>query len=1296
MISVGLSALSSKFDQYSCFDFCRGADPCTYYYLPRDHVFPGSVCLPSIHINELTDDILHGRLGHSADRTTKLMQTHHMLDGLEKVVLSNKRGKTACFDDGCPAGKMHKTGPSKQSGRIPKGIGSDLACDIGGPMPVKGLGGLLYFCLLIDLYTRCRFLLVFKRKEDFVHEFRRLLADTRVMERQIGCLSYNLELLIHDRDVVFLQKEMQELRVGQVVPFGQWTSVPYVHCLSIEGEMRWLLTHALAMLHGAGMPFFLWPWVLRCAVYCLNRQYTKTFYNPTHQYVVPWERRFGERTDVGQMIRFGAKTFVYVNKEQRDALAAHAWIGFFVDYGVNSKGWWVYDPARLNVYLAYYILVDETIVYGDIMGAAHARKLKVYKQSLKVHNHCVSEFQNTSARDSLLYQSCLPDLFHPVHHTPLLSQSDQSAASRELPTPIPTGTHTPITTSPRKPGSPPVNRSIEFGAATPVRATIEQPLPPLPTSSLDSTAVPTVGDALPSIGPTPLPSSRNASSTTATHDSSPDHPPSTDTAPTATPTSAIADVQSLVQPHTDVSALRPNPAAHADLSPEERGEREARLESEMGVDFGRTRAEREVIAEDARDYVWRPSDNPLDGLSKTLVQLLVPVYAFFFTQRDADEEDRGMTRRNHAASVIRGKSTQCRSRVTRDFLGLLVSISIAFDDVFAPPTTAEQELSALVFGVHQGHSIVKTGYRDPKTWAEMQRRPEVERNMFIGACNEEVEYGFTHGVYKVRHRSTCSKLNILDTLWVLHMKFFADNTAKEARGRLTIRGDQQVESVDFDKYDLYAPVALKPSVFIVLVIAVQFGLFITRVDITKAFNLGELRHEVVIEVPVGFRDHPKYAPFGKDTVWQVMVASYGLKQAASAYYKRFAEAMLQRGYKRLGSDGCFWVKGALGKDYIAFPIHVDDKIVVYSSQKVLDQFMQDLADAGFQAKVEGYDEILGIACNYNRTEGWLELSQRGMIDNTLAEFDLTKANPRGVPCTPESCKKLIGTPMPAAEDFDKVRYSKFRSMLGVVAYIALWTKPELMFPVSLVSAYMSNPSQVAFDFLVDILLYLKGVRDIPFRLTRQAEADQQDCAVMFSDASLGNRQERRSQSCWLAFFFGNLIAWNSRYQPALALSVAESEFMALAAAGQFACWFIREINELGFNKLDPVKIFSDSQSAVHIAHNPNFNKFTRHIDTRFEWIKQAVLRRVIRPLFTRSASNYSDIGTKSLYKQHFVDIMKVLVGMKKPVIKTIGECEEFEQKVIKSSGNVSNNSLESLSFDIDHKAWIHSALYRPE
>ena len=46
-------------------------------------------------------------------------------------------------------------------------------------------------------------------------------------------------------------------------------------------------------------------------------------------------------------------------------------------------------------------------------------------------------------------------------------------------------------------------------------------------------------------------------------------------------------------------------------------------------------------------------------------------------------------------------SINFRRKVTRGFLGMmLASISIAFNDAFAPPTTTEQELSALFFGAH--------------------------------------------------------------------------------------------------------------------------------------------------------------------------------------------------------------------------------------------------------------------------------------------------------------------------------------------------------------------------------------------------------------------------------------------------------------------------------------------------------------------------------------------------------------------------------------------------------------------
>ena len=285
-----------------------------------------------------------------------------------------------------------------------------------------------------------------------------------------------------------------------------------------------------------------------------------------------------------------------------------------------------------------------------------------------------------------------------------------------------------------------------------------------------------------------------------------------------------------------------------------------------------------------------------------------------------------------------------------------------------------------------------------------------------------------------------------------------------------------------------------------------------------------------------------------------------------------------------------------------------------------------------------------------------------MITNCLREHNLEKRNPRSVPCTPESVKALQVAQHGYVE-YDKERYTKYRSMLGVASYVMNSVKPELMFAVSVASQYMSCPSEVAMIFVINILLYLKSVQHVPFTFMR-IDLSKTDWAIMFCDASLGNRDARRSQTCYLAFLFGNLISWSSRFQPAVALSVAESEFMALSAAGQFGCWFVRVLNEIGVQKLDAIKIFTDSQSAIHIAHNPLCNKYTKHISLRFEWLKQAVQHHVLKPLFMRSANNYSDIGTKALLKNHFLDMMKVLLGVAKLNVVSERACDQFDKYII--------------------------------
>ena len=87
-----------------------------------------------------------------------------------------------------------------------------------------------------------------------------------------------------------------------------------------------------------------------------------------------------------------------------------------------------------------------------------------------------------------------------------------------------------------------------------------------------------------------------------------------------------------------------------------------------------------------------------------------------------------------------------------------------------------------------------------------------------------------------------------------------------------------------NEWDIHAPVAVKATLYIVIAIIVQFRLFLTRIDITKAFNAGDLDRPMAMEVPEGFKDDEKYAPYGSNTLWEVLVATYGLKVSFSLHY----------------------------------------------------------------------------------------------------------------------------------------------------------------------------------------------------------------------------------------------------------------------------------------------------------------------------------------------------------------------------------------------------------------------------
>ena len=103
---------------------------------------------------------------------------------------------------------------------------------------------------------------------------------------------------------------------------------------------------------------------------------------------------------------------------------------------------------------------------------------------------------------------------------------------------------------------------------------------------------------------------------------------------------------------------------------------------------------------------------------------------------------------------------------------------------------------------------------------------------------------------------------------------------------------------------------------------------------------------------------------------------------------------------------------------------------------------------------------------------------------------------------------------------------------------------------------------------------------------------------------------------------------------------------------------------------------------------------TKHIDTRFEWLKSAVRALILHPMFTRGKSNLSDTGTKCTRKHEFVRAAEMLLGIR---TKTdfrlfLKHANTFEEQVTK---HLKIDNLAAVCYATDHQGYMRVSAYQP-
>ena len=80
-----------------------------------------------------------------------------------------------------------------------------------------------------------------------------------------------------------------------------------------------------------------------------------------------------------------------------------------------------------------------------------------------------------------------------------------------------------------------------------------------------------------------------------------------------------------------------------------------------------------------------------------------------------------------------------------------------------------------------------------------------------------------------------------------------------------------------------------------------------------------------------------------------------------------------------------------------------------------------------------------------------------------------------------------------------------------------------------------------------------------------------------------------------------IVSWKSNRQPTVALSNAESEYMALSAACQEGIWLRRIFKSFSSDQKSPTIIFEDNQGCIALANNPVAHDRTKQFDIRYHF-----------------------------------------------------------------------------------------------
>jgi hypothetical protein len=507
--------------------------------------------------------------------------------------------------------------------------------------------------------------------------------------------------------------------------------------------------------------------------------------------------------------------------------------------------------------------------------------------------------------------------------------------------------------------------------------------------------------------------------------------------------------------------------------------------------------------------------------------------------------------------------------------------------------------------------------------------PESETKQgYVSALHKELSnLHHMHTFSPVSSTESVPKYKIGHSKLIFNKKFNADGSFNKYKCRLVFLGDRWI---DYYNNKTYAGTVMSESINLLFSIVAERNMEFIVADCRTAFLHSSVpsNQDIYMTRPSGL-DDTHMPPLVK-----LHKCLYGLPMAPAQFRDHNHKVLTALGFRPLVSDPRVYRRCYDNGEEAIIMVHVDDMGIATTSVALQNQILEQLSHT-YTLELKS-DEYLGMSIIRDRDTKSITLLQKAYVEELSDRFNMDK--PSSYPLTP-----MVEPSNPADEPLLPDDITLYQAKVGALLYVATHTRPDILYAINIASRHSKSPSTADMAAVDRIIHYLMGTSHLGLHL----HSDEGIVLSATVDASYACHADRKSHSGFtlhIGSSSGSFLT-KSKKQTVTADSSTIAELIAAFLASKEIAWARSILTELGYQQDHPTILHEDNQSTIQMINNDSNSQKTKHIDVRYNYVREKVAAGDIVMKYCMSSDMTSDILTKPLAPKPFLHLRPKLLGM---------------------------------------------------